>query len=102
MKTTAQPEDRRQPAALEQAWVRKIREGNAQAFERLFSTYCGPLVHFAGRYVGDLAVAENIVQDVFVNVWNRREQLDPTAAIKAYLYTAVKKSGAQPAAPRQG
>lgn len=90
MKTRSQPQGQEKQAALEQDWVRDIREGNPRAFERLFRTYCGPLVNFARRYVMDLPVAENIVQDVFLSVWTRREQLDPTAAIRAYLYTAVK------------
>jgi RNA polymerase sigma-70 factor (ECF subfamily) len=81
---------REKQATKEADWVRRLRRGDARAFERLFHTYCGPLVNFARRYVMDLPVAENIVQDVFLSIWTRREQLDPTAAIRAYLYTAVR------------
>ncbi|UCH61921.1 MAG: RNA polymerase sigma-70 factor [Fidelibacterota bacterium] len=90
MKTPSKSQGRKKQAALEQDWVRDIREGNSRAFERLFRTYCGPLVNFARRFGLDLPVAENIVQDVFLSVWTRRTQLDPVAAIRAYLYTAVR------------
>ncbi len=70
--------------------VRDIVNGDSDAFKRLFTTYCRNLVHFAYRYVHDVQVAENLVQDVFVRIWDKREQLDPAANIKSYLFTAVK------------
>lgn len=76
--------------ALDADLVRRVREGDPKAFEELFQTYCGPLVNFARRFVVDLAVAESVVQDVFVNTWKRRRHLDPEAGIRAYLYTAVR------------
>lgn len=74
----------------ESTWVRGIREGNEAAFRQLFDRYCQPLLRFAGRYVRDAAMAEDIVQDVFLAVWTNRTQLDPSLNIKTYLYTAVR------------
>lgn len=79
-----------QPISMESEWVKKIREGDEKAFENLFNLYCQPLVNFACRYVFDLPVAENIVQDVFLTIWSKRVKLDPALNIKSYLYTAVK------------
>jgi len=70
--------------------VNKIRLGDSAAFEDLFNSYCQQLINFARRYVFDKQIAENIVQDVFVNVWQSRTNLDPSKMIKAYLFTAVK------------
>jgi RNA polymerase sigma-70 factor (ECF subfamily) len=70
--------------------VEKIRAGDAAAFERLFTMYCQPLIRFARRYVQDTGVAENIVQDVFLNIWSNRSRLDPSSKIRTYLYTAVR------------
>jgi RNA polymerase sigma-70 factor, ECF subfamily len=72
------------------SWVREIREGNEDAFRQLFDRYCRPLLRFTGRYVRDAAVAEDIVQDVFLAVWGNRTQLDPSLNIKTYLYTAAR------------
>ena len=38
----------------------------------------------------DLSIAENLVQDVFVTVWEKRATLNPDRSIKSYLYTATK------------
>lgn len=75
---------------METHLVEEIVKGSTDAFKRLFLTYCRPLVLFARRYVNDIHTAENIVQDVFVRIWDKRGQLNPTANIKSYLFTAVK------------
>jgi RNA polymerase sigma-70 factor (ECF subfamily) len=72
--------------------VNKIRSGDSSAFEELFNIYCQQLINFSRNYVTDKQIAENIVQDVFVSVWQARTKLDPTKMIKAYLYTAVKNN----------
>ena len=76
--------------AAEQSRVRRLRAGDHRAFEELFLDYCQPLVAFAHRLVMDQPVAENIVQDVFLRIWQNRDGLDPLSSIKTYLYTAVK------------
>ena len=70
--------------------IEKIVRGDSASFQRLFSLYCQPLINFAQRYIKDIHIAENIVQDVFVQIWQNRIQLDPSFNIKIYLYTAVK------------
>ncbi len=75
---------------MESEWIEKIAKGDHVAFERLFTYYCQPLINFACRYVKNTDIAENIVQDIFVKIWQNRTQLDPSSDIKIYLYTAVK------------
>jgi RNA polymerase sigma-70 factor (ECF subfamily) len=70
--------------------VKKIRLGDSKSFEKLFMTYCQPLINFARRFIRDTSTAENIVQDVFLEIWINRSRLDPSLKIKSYLYTAVK------------
>jgi RNA polymerase sigma-70 factor (ECF subfamily) len=47
-------------------------------------------MRFAYRYVRDEAIAENIIHDVFLYLWNERERLDFAVNIKTYLFNAVK------------
>ena len=75
---------------IEVQWVEKIARGDTAAFKNLFTSYCQALINFAQRYVNDTQIAENIVQDVFVTIWQKRSQLNPTLNIKVYLYTMVK------------
>ena len=77
---------------IESRWVKKILEGDSQSFESLFNAYCQKLISFSRRYVVDKQIAENIVQDVFVNIWTNRSNLDYSRSIKTYLFTAVKNN----------
>ncbi|OGU54238.1 MAG: hypothetical protein A2V66_12305 [Ignavibacteria bacterium RBG_13_36_8] len=67
-----------------------MRNSKAKAFEILFKKYCQSLIYFSRRYVFDKQIAENIVQDVFAGIWQKRQNLDPSQSIKAYLFAAVK------------
>lgn len=70
------------------------RSGDAhtpdQAFDTLFrATYPG-LVRLAYRFVGARDTAEEIVQEVFLSLWRRRDELDPQSLAHAYLYTSTR------------
>ena len=62
---------------------------DAAAFRRAFNEHYEPLCGFATRYVGSLDEAREVVQDVFLKVWDRRATLAITASLKAYLYRGV-------------
>ncbi|WP_281645019.1 RNA polymerase sigma-70 factor [Bacteroides zoogleoformans] len=56
-------------------------------FERMYADYYKVLRFFAMRIVGDMSHAEDIVQEVFTDCWENREQIDVSASVKSYLYT---------------
>ena len=74
----------------ESEWVKNIRRGDSDSFESLFNFYCQKLINFSRRYVWDKQSAENIVQDIFLKIWQNRNVLDPSKSIKTYLFAAVK------------
>ncbi|MEM8967458.1 MAG: RNA polymerase sigma-70 factor [Bacteroidota bacterium] len=57
--------------------------------EKYFRTYYAPLCQTVYKMVRSSAIAEDIVQDVFLKVWNNRAQLDEQKSVKAYLYRAA-------------
>lgn len=59
-------------------------------FEQLFKSHFQHLCNFARQYVGDGEVAQDITQKVFIQLWEKRESLDPNLSIKSYLFTSVK------------
>jgi len=71
-------------------WVQKISESDRKAFDSLFRCLYPRLVHFAFKYVHRKAIAGDIVQNTFVALWQKREDLDPQQSVKAYLYQAVR------------
>ena len=74
------------------ALVERIRAGDESAFEALFHEYHAPLCSFAYRYVEGRDVAEEIVQEVFLFVWERRETWDVRESVKTYLFTSVRNA----------
>jgi RNA polymerase sigma-70 factor (ECF subfamily) len=68
----------------------KIKRSDVEFYEHLFKRYYQPLIRFTYRYVKDEHIAENVIQDVFLYLWNERGRLDFTINIKTYLYNAVK------------
>ena len=67
--------------------VERIRQGDRRAFERCFRRHYEGLCRFARGYVDRLSVAEDLVQEVFLDVWTERRRLkDVERSLKAYLY----------------
>lgn len=63
--------------------------GNILEFEMLFKQYYAPLVVYACKYVTDLDVAREIVQDFFVRLYEKRQSLSIDTSVKSYLYRSV-------------
>ena len=59
------------------------------AFEELFMSFFPGLVLFARKYVPDQDTAKEIVHNVFLNLWEKREKVDTSSSLKSYLFTSV-------------
>jgi len=67
----------------------RIRTGDIRAFESLFHTWYPSMCTFAESIVNSGMVAEEIVQDIFYNIWKNRATLLITTSWKTYLMRAV-------------
>lgn len=67
-----------------------FQRGEEVAFDCLYREYFAALTYFANRILADTDTAEDVVQDCFVQLWQRREKLSHIKAIKSYLYTSVR------------
>ena len=63
---------------------------NKDTFQKVFELYYNPLCRFAAAYIKDADNAEEIVQQVFINLWQQKDTIDPDRQIKSYLFTSVK------------
>ena len=63
-----------------------IKEGNKSAYERLFKEYAPKIYHFSLSYLHNVADSEELVQDVFLKIWEKREMLDQSGNLKAFIY----------------
>lgn len=66
-----------------------IKSGNKQAFDEVFLMHFKSLHAYAFTMVKDRDDAEEIVQNVFVRIWTRREQLKTDGFLKSFLYRSV-------------
>jgi len=64
----------------------QFTEGDPQAFERLFNKYSRPIINFAFKFVGDLGVAEELAQEVFLKVYHGKNTYRAEAKFKTWLY----------------
>lgn len=68
----------------------QVKKGNVKAFEALFHQYYGYLCQYAEKFVNDRGAAEEIVQDFFVGVWEKKENLEVETSIKNYFFRSIK------------
>lgn len=68
----------------------RIRRGDRAAFKALFQNYYEALCGFVESRVGDPNISEDLVQNIFLNLWRRHEKLDPQDNVKAYLFGAAR------------
>ena len=67
-----------------------IAKSNVDAFTELYNRYWDKLLFIAGIKLRDLAIAEEMVQDIFSDIWNRRETLTITGEVEAYIAVSMK------------
>jgi len=70
--------------------ARRIRDGDALLFGRLFDTYWRPLSRFAALYTRSDDEAEDVTAQVFAALWNTRATWYPRGSLELYLYGAVR------------
>ncbi|MHA7110834.1 RNA polymerase sigma-70 factor [Sunxiuqinia elliptica] len=68
----------------------QLKQGDEKAFELLFNTYYSSLCLFAHHYLNDQEKAEEIVQELFVNLWSKRKKLNIDNSVKNYLFRSVR------------
>lgn len=75
--------------------LKKIKEGDVKAFETIFRQYYPPLCLYAASITGQTEVAEEIVEELFYQLWKEKEHLELFHSVKSYLYKAVRNQSLQ-------
>jgi RNA polymerase sigma-70 factor (ECF subfamily) len=69
--------------------VESIRNGDRKAFEFLFRNYYPDLCRYARNLVVIESVAEDLVMDVFMKIWEAEKKLEITTSLSGYIFTSV-------------
>ncbi len=75
--------------------VARMQRGDEQAMEMLYLQYYPALLRFAGSLVRSYELAEEIVQEMFLTLWARRQEIDIRGNVRAYLYASVRNRALQ-------
>lgn len=75
--------DRVQEAKL----IKSLSKGNILAFNTIFKEYSGRLFRFVNGYLKADAVSEEMIQEIFTMIWEKRRDLRPELSFKSYLFT---------------
>lgn len=67
----------------------KIQEGDEKSFESLYHMYYASLCFYASQLIQNTETAKELVQDVFLKIWQNRSQLTIRGTIQSYLYQSV-------------
>lgn len=76
----------------EQQLITLLRDGSQYAFEQLFGRYSQKLYLFSYSYLKSETEAEEIVQNVFLKLWENREKLRNETSFQSYLFTIAFNS----------
>lgn len=81
-----QPKDDKQNKQL----IKKLKEGDRAAFDALFYAFEPTLYAYAIKLTCDAENAKEVVQEVFLKVWERKKFIDPQYSFDSFLYTIAK------------
>ena len=79
-----------EPSAIDQAIFEKLKNDDEKSFELLFKKYYASLCRFAFSFTKNRDDSEEVVQEVFVNIWNNRQKINIKTSFKSYLFTSVR------------
>jgi RNA polymerase sigma-70 factor (family 1) len=68
------------------------RNDDPVAYKELFVSFYNPLIRFAVTLVKSKEQAEEVVSDVFMNIWEKRKRINSISNLQVYLFIAVKNT----------
>lgn len=77
-------------ACINEYILRKVIQGDQMAFAELYNHYKIPAIKFCVSLVKDEEEAENMIHDVFIKIWEKRNQINPDLNFNSYLFTCLR------------
>ena len=76
----------------EKVLLLQLKTGNEQAFEQLYNLYSVRLHGFLLKLVKDDEIAQDLLQDIFIKIWENRETFDTRKNFRPYLFRVAENS----------
>lgn len=78
------------PAGDGATYAEQLRDGNAQAFDAFIQEHWATVVYYVKQRVGVLEHAQDLAQESFARLWERRATIDPSKSVVTYLYQIAR------------
>ena len=75
-----------------EALWKNLRQGDRTAFEQLYRQHATPLLQYAYHFSSDRQLAEDCLQDMFIDLWNKHEQLSDVKSVRSYLMVSLRRA----------
>ena len=75
---------------IDKSLLEALKKGSDKAFQELYDFYQIPALRFCNSILKDIEESENVIQEVFVKIWNRRATINPELNFTSYLFTIIK------------
>ena len=72
--------------------IQRFREGDQRSFEKLFWTFFSSGRRFVRTFLIDDEAADDILQEVFIQMWNKRNIFNNETHFKAYFYKSLRNN----------
>ncbi len=76
-----------QPVYNDKELIRRLKKGNIEAFNQIFYAYSSKLYHFAYGYLKSKEDAEEMVQEIFSRIWDKRADIKEEYQFRSYLFS---------------
>lgn len=76
----------------ENTLLQGLRDGEERAIEVLFRDHYQSLCNYANTFLNDIDESEEVVQQLFIQLWDKREAMNINSSIQSYLFRAVRNS----------
>jgi len=73
-----------------QDYISELRSGSETVFRRIMETWYSPLFNFANGYLNNTENAKEVIQDVFLQLWDHRQKLADDTSLNAYLFALTR------------
>lgn len=70
--------------------LNRIREGDEGAFNKLYTLFKEPAIRFCNSIIKDIDESENLIQEVFIKIWDKRLGINPELNFNSYLFTIIR------------
>ncbi|MBC8153632.1 MAG: sigma-70 family RNA polymerase sigma factor [Bacteroidetes bacterium] len=79
------------PAQTDGMLWQQLRKGSELALGKLINRYFNPLLNYGCKFIRDEAFVKDCVQEVFIEIWNRRDRVSTPDSVRAYLLSSVRR-----------